>query len=89
MADDIDHLREWVAGYNEAALLADGFEAAIIGIAERCSMPPLVVYDAERCIEILVERDGMSHEEAAEFFHFNTLGSWAGEHTPLFMWRPQ
>ncbi|HET6886625.1 MAG TPA: hypothetical protein VFH87_01755 [Candidatus Udaeobacter sp.] len=78
-------IREWVAEYNEDALLADGFEEAIIGIAERCSQPPLVVYDAEKCIEIL-ERD-MTRDEAEEFFSFNTLGAWCGEHTPLFLWR--
>ena len=34
--------------------MADGFDEAIIGIAERCARSPLVVYDAERCINILV-----------------------------------
>lgn len=78
---------EWVMGYNEDALMADGFEEAIIGVAERCSQPALVVYDAERCIEILVERDNMSLNDAKEFFEFNTLGAWVGENTPLFLWR--
>jgi hypothetical protein len=81
------NLREWVAQHNEEALLADGFDAAVIGVAERCSKPALVVYDAEKCIDILVERDGMTPEEAREFFEFNTLGAWAGEGTPLFLWR--
>lgn len=81
-------IREWIAGYDGDALLADGFEAAIIGVAERCSQPPLVVYDAERCIEILMQRDGMSYDDAHEYFSFNVLGAWVGEHTPLFMWRP-
>jgi hypothetical protein len=34
-----------------------------------------------------MERDGMTYEGAAEFFQFNTLGAWVGEHTPLFLWR--
>jgi hypothetical protein len=67
--------------------MADGFEDAILGVAERCSKLPLVVYDARKCVEILVERDGMEPEEALEFFHFNTLGAWMGQHTPLFLWR--
>ena len=82
-----DALHDWVAEYNDEALLADGFEDAVIGIAERCSQPTLVVYDAAKCIQILVDRDGMSPEEAQEFFEFNTLGAWAGEGTPLFLWR--
>jgi hypothetical protein len=81
-------LHEWIAAHNENALLADGFDDAIVGVAMRCSMPALVVYDAAKCIDILMQRDGMSHEEAFEFFDFNTLGAWAGEGTPLFLWRP-
>ena len=29
-------------------------------------------------------RDGMSYEDAIEFFEYNTIGSWMGEGTPLF-----
>ena len=80
-------LREWVAGYNEEALLADGFEEAVIGVAERCSQPTLVVYDIDRCLKILMERDKMTYDEAVEYLSFNTLGAWIGEHTPLFLTR--
>jgi len=81
-----DELREWIDAHNPEALLADGFEDAIIGVAERCSCPSLVVYDAETCGAILVKQ-GMTPEEAAEYFSFNTLGAWVGPNTPLFMWR--
>lgn len=87
MSEIPDELREWVAEHNEDALFADGFEDAIIGMAERCGQPSLIVYDAGKCIEILVERDGMHPDEAIEFFEYNTLGAWVGVNTPLFMWR--
>ncbi|HEX6829054.1 MAG TPA: hypothetical protein VF104_08750 [Burkholderiales bacterium] len=80
-------VREWVSELNPEALMADGFEEAIVGVAERCSKDALVVYDIEKCIEILVKRDGMTPEDAREFFEFNTLGAWAGEGTPLFLTR--
>lgn len=83
-----EELRDWIARHNEEALLADGYEEAIIGIAERCSQAAVVVYDAEKCIEILMQRDGMDYDEAFEFFQFNTLGAWVGDGTPLFLWRP-
>jgi hypothetical protein len=85
--DEIDEMRAWIAEQNPEALLADGYEDAIIGVAERCSQPILVVYDAEKCIQILVDRDGMEPDEAREFFEFNTLGAWGGEGTPVFLWR--
>jgi hypothetical protein len=84
-----DALRDWIAGFNEDALTADGYDEAIIGMAERCSQPTLIVYDAEKIIEILMEQGPMSYEDALEFFNFNISGAWVGEHTPLFMWRRQ
>lgn len=83
----IEEFREQVAEFNGEALFADGFEDAILGVAERCSQRPVVVYDIERCLQILVERDHMSYEDAADFFNFNVLGAWVGENTPLFLWR--
>lgn len=90
MADsrEFEILREWIAALNEDAVLFDGYEDAIIGVAERCSQPLLVVYDAHKCVKILMERDGMSEEDAHEWFEFNVLGCWAGDNTPLFLWRP-
>jgi hypothetical protein len=76
---------EWLNGRVDYALTADGFDDAIIGVGERCGQPPLVCYDSRKCIEILMERDGMEYEEAVEFFQFNTLGSWVGESTPMFI----
>jgi len=85
--EKIEELRARIAEFNAEALLADGYEDAIIGIAERCGQPPLVVYDVDKCIDILMKRDGMDYADASEFFSFNTLGAWAGEMTPLYMSR--
>ena len=46
---------------------------------------PVAVYDKEKCLEILTERDGMSWEEAVEYFDFNVAGAWVGESTPVFL----
>ena len=78
-------IREWISEFNPEALCADGFEEAILGVAVRCSCPALVVYDADRCVEILMKRRGMSREEAEEFFSFNTLGAWVGEHAAVLV----
>jgi len=67
-------------------LTADGFDDALIGVGERCGCPDLAVYDANKCLEILVE-SGMDSEEALEYFEFNTLGAWVGDSTPIFVWK--
>jgi hypothetical protein len=67
-------------------LLADGYEGAVIGIGRQFGKE-LVVYDEAKCLEILVKRDGMSPEEAREYFEYNTAGSWVGDETPMFLER--
>lgn len=84
-----EQIREWISEYNEGALLADGFDSAIIGLAERCGQPMLVVYDFDKCVRILEERDGMDRDDAIEFMEFNVVGAWVGDGTPLFLHRKE
>ena len=70
----------------EDALLMDGFDDCILGILERFGIDqPIVVYDREKVIAKLIDRDGMTHEEALDFYYFNQLGGWHGEKTPAFL----
>lgn len=72
-----------ISAYNPEAKFADGFEEALIGYTQ--SSPSFcAVYDIEKCIAILIER-GMSLEGAVEYFDYNVLGSYVGEHTPVFV----
>ena len=80
-----DDIVAYLDEIGEDILLADGFEDAFIGLAERCGQPTIAAYDIERCIEILIQRDGMTPEEAVEFFSFNVIGAYAGELTPTFL----
>ena len=66
---------------DEETLVADGFDAAIIGITESCD--PVVVYDWDKCIEIL--RKDMSEEDALEHMAFNVTGAYVGPRTPIFI----
>jgi hypothetical protein len=65
-------------------LVADGFDEAIIGIGRQFNKN-LVIYDEDKCIQILMERDGMTDEEAIEFFEFNVVGAYVGEYTPIYV----
>jgi hypothetical protein len=78
---------EEIAEINPSALLCDGFDEAIIGIAERIGLGPVVAYDVEKMLDIMIERDGMTYEEAREYFDFNIIGAWMGEFTPIFITR--
>jgi hypothetical protein len=45
----------------------------------------VVVYDYDKCVAVLVKRDGMSDEEADEFLGFNTLGAYVGPNGPVYI----
>jgi hypothetical protein len=77
---------EQVAEYNEEALLIDGFEEALMGVAERINLTPVAAYNVDKILEILIERDGMTSDEALEYFEYNIIGAWMGENTPIFIY---
>jgi hypothetical protein len=81
----VEVINEYLAGQDSNALLADGLEAAIIGVT--CGQhedQPRVVYDVER-VCLLLEDQGMTREEAREWFDFNIIAAWVGPGTPLYM----
>ena len=68
---------------NEGVLFCDGFEEALIGIAEQYHRPAIAIYDREKVIEILAK--DMSYEDAEEYFNYNIFQAWVGEQTPMFV----
>jgi hypothetical protein len=68
---------------SEQPLRAEGFNQAIIGNEYNTNR---VVYSIERMLQILIDRDGMSMEEAIEYFSFNIGGAYVGEMTPMYVW---
>lgn len=74
---------EELAEHNPQALRADGFDGALIGYTVNHAQQVLV-YDADLCLDIL-EKDGMTPEEAVEWMEFNTLSAYVGPDGPLFV----
>ena len=78
-------IQELVESYDSEMLTADGFDDAIIGVSERFGRSPIIAYDKDKCIQVLMDRDGMDYEDAIVFFNFNVIGAWVGEGTPEFI----
>lgn len=74
-----------LAEINPEALLADGLEGAFVGYTVNHHSEHVAVYDIQKCIDVLVKRDGMTHEGAEEFLEFNTLGAYVGPHGPIYV----
>ena len=79
-------MRDRVAEIDEDMLVADGLDEAIIGVARRAGGTYVVAYDEDMCLDVFME-DGMSLDEAREWFEFNVVSAYVGEQTPIFLSR--
>lgn len=74
-----------IAEQNPEAKTADGFDDCIIGIANRFGANPVLAYSIPAIIALLIQRDGLTRDEAQEHFDVNIIGAWVGDGTPIFI----
>jgi hypothetical protein len=65
----------------EEFLKADGLDEAIIGYDDQTGR---LIYSMSKIINILVEDDGMTEEDALEHYYYNIHGGYVGEKTPIW-----
>ena len=86
---DTNEIKDIIAEYNPEALLADGFDDAILGVGNQHGSPEVVIYDSDKCIEILADQfkedSEDPHTDAVEYFEYNTKGAYVGPGTPIFV----
>lgn len=70
---------------DESVLLMDGFDEAFIGWSQRINEPILAVYSWDLMMQVCIDRDGMTDEEAEEYISYNCIGAWVGEQTPIIV----
>jgi hypothetical protein len=62
-------------------LKADGLDEAIIGYDDQTGR---LIYSMTKIINILIEDDGMTEEDALEHYYYNIHGGYVGEQTPIW-----
>ena len=67
-------------GDDQDVLIADGFDAAVIGIDLGSGR---LIYSVKRCLRILMDED-MDYIDAIEHFDYNVRGSYVGDLTPIW-----
>ena len=68
-------------------VFADGFDDAIVGVSHQFNSLS-VAYDKNKVLGILMAGDEeMTRDDAEEYFSFNIIGSYVGEHTPSFIYK--
>ena len=71
--------------FDESVILADGFELAFLGCGYSYA-GSYAIYHMGNSIDILIQRDGMSFDEAEEYIEYNVLGAFVGDRMPVFMY---
>lgn len=82
-------VREIIAEAHPDILFMDGYDDCVLGVVRRFGLSPMVAYDEGKVIQKLIH-DGMTEDEAYEWFEVNQIGAWMGETTPCFLtWATQ
>ena len=88
---NIEEIKNQIEEYNPEALFADGLDDAIIGVGGQHGSNIVLIYDRDKCIEILAEQFSQEKDcedpylEAVDYFGYNTECAYVGENTPIFM----
>lgn len=73
-------------GYEDVVIFENySYDDALIGVTE----DNRAVYDFDKMVEWLCQKEGFSPEEAIEWIEFNTIRAlaYAGEDAPIIMYR--
>ena len=86
-----DELLEYYGDGDLTLLSADGYDAAILGVAGGFDEPRLV-YSVSKILQILMDGDDEpetdgddKHTRAREWFDYNIAGGYVGEQTPVWV----
>lgn len=69
----------------EELIYMTGFDDCVLGVVRSFDGIEVVAYDYEKVIERNMA-DGMTQEEAVEYFEFNQYGAYVGPRTPVFIY---
>lgn len=84
---DYKEMKEYISKGNETMLFVDGFDEALLGlvnIAGPKGSYEAALYDKDLCIGILMKREGITEEEAVEYFECTIASAYVGRGTPAF-----
>jgi hypothetical protein len=70
--------------FDDSIITVDGFELAFLGCGYSFN-GSYAIYSLSNCLEILMQRDGMTYDEAEEYFEYNVIGSYVGDRMPVFL----
>ncbi len=79
-------IRNRLAEQNPEMVFMDGHDDALIGSCLGFDRPPVACYDIDTILKAHI-KEGMTPDEAWEYFEYNQLGAYVGEGTPVFLFK--
>ena len=79
-------VQEYLEAHGDSAVVADGWDDCIVGLVDTDSAPR-VVYDLSAMRQVLMDRDGMTYQEAQEYLSYNVLGAFVLDPMPIYLER--
>jgi len=76
--------QEMLMDFAEEAIVLEGFDDCIVGLTEEFGHGFRVLYSV-KCIVNKLMQDGMSEDEALEYYGYNILNAYMGEQNPIFL----
>jgi len=70
--------------FDDSIITADGFELAFLGCGYTFGGAH-AIYNYITCLEILMQRDEMTYDDAEEYFEYNVTGAFVGDRMPVFL----
>ena len=70
--------------FDDSIITADGFELAFLGCGYTFGGAH-AIYNYGTCLEILMQRDEMTYDDAEEYFQYNVTGAYIGDRMPVFL----
>ena len=80
MDNNWEAVKQAIQELSPESILWDGFDEALVGLQEESEK---AVYDTQKMVSILRNRDDMTEEEALEYLSFNVFTAYVGERTPI------
>ena len=74
----------WESIESNELMTMDGYDDCILGVG-RVFQDYKIIYDTNKILHKMVEEQGMTTEEAIEFYEYNIVGAYMGEATPIFL----
>lgn len=66
-------------------LKVTGYDDCAMGVVFGCGRENTIIYNVDKIIKKMMKRDGMTYDDAFEYFNFNIAGAYMGTDTPVFL----